>query len=114
MKKQLLLIGLAALFVAGVSAFTGCKSSGKKTTPEQEQVTPGTEHEMEAPDTAAVDTSATAEVHYQCPMKCEGDKTYDQPGKCPVCGMDLVAVNEEMHEAHGEAEHAEGEEHEHQ
>jgi acetolactate decarboxylase len=27
--------------------------------------------------------------HYQCPMKCEGEKTYDQPGKCPVCGMAL-------------------------
>ncbi|MGY5851626.1 heavy metal translocating P-type ATPase [Salegentibacter sp. F14] len=27
---------------------------------------------------------------YYCPMHCEGDKTYDQPGDCPVCGMDLV------------------------
>ena len=27
---------------------------------------------------------------YYCPMHCEGDKTYDQPGNCPVCGMDLV------------------------
>jgi uncharacterized paraquat-inducible protein A len=26
---------------------------------------------------------------YSCPMKCEGDKTYDKPGKCPVCGMKL-------------------------
>jgi hypothetical protein len=26
---------------------------------------------------------------YSCPMKCEGDKTYDKPGKCPVCGMNL-------------------------
>jgi len=26
---------------------------------------------------------------YQCPMKCEGDKTYDKPGSCPVCGMDM-------------------------
>ncbi len=27
---------------------------------------------------------------YYCPMHCEGDKTYAQPGDCPVCGMDLV------------------------
>ena len=27
---------------------------------------------------------------YYCPMRCEGDKTYDHPGHCPVCGMDLV------------------------
>ncbi|MDT8430583.1 MAG: copper-translocating P-type ATPase [Bacteroidales bacterium] len=26
---------------------------------------------------------------YYCPMKCEGEKTYDQPGDCPVCGMHL-------------------------
>lgn len=26
---------------------------------------------------------------YYCPMRCEGDKTYDQPGDCPVCGMHL-------------------------
>lgn len=26
---------------------------------------------------------------YYCPMHCEGDKTYDKPGSCPVCGMNL-------------------------
>ena len=28
-------------------------------------------------------------VLYQCPMDCESGKTYDKPGKCPVCEMDL-------------------------
>ena len=27
---------------------------------------------------------------FYCPMHCEGEKTYDKPGDCPVCGMDLV------------------------
>ena len=27
---------------------------------------------------------------YYCPMHCEGDKTYNKPGDCPVCGMDLI------------------------
>ena len=27
---------------------------------------------------------------YYCPMHCEGEKTYDKAGSCPVCGMDLV------------------------
>ena len=27
---------------------------------------------------------------FYCPMHCEGDKTYDEPGDCPVCGMDLI------------------------
>lgn len=26
---------------------------------------------------------------YYCPMRCEGDKMYDKPGDCPVCGMHL-------------------------
>ena len=29
---------------------------------------------------------------YQCPMKCEGEKTYEKAGTCPVCGMDLKPV----------------------
>jgi Cu+-exporting ATPase len=28
--------------------------------------------------------------NYYCPMHCEGNKTYDKPGNCPVCGMNLV------------------------
>ncbi|MEO7046787.1 MAG: heavy metal-binding domain-containing protein, partial [Ferruginibacter sp.] len=26
---------------------------------------------------------------WYCPMHCEGDKTYNKPGDCPVCGMHL-------------------------
>ncbi|MDU8885759.1 heavy metal-binding domain-containing protein [Yeosuana sp. MJ-SS3] len=32
---------------------------------------------------------------YKCPMECEEEKTYDEPGKCPVCKMDLQKVKEE-------------------
>lgn len=27
---------------------------------------------------------------FYCPMQCEGEKTYQKAGDCPVCGMDLV------------------------
>ncbi len=27
---------------------------------------------------------------FYCPMHCEGEKIYNQPGSCPKCGMDLV------------------------
>jgi heavy metal translocating P-type ATPase len=27
---------------------------------------------------------------FYCPMHCEGDKTYNRMGNCPVCGMDLL------------------------
>lgn len=29
---------------------------------------------------------------FVCPMHCEGEKTYDQAGDCPVCGMHMVPV----------------------
>jgi transcription initiation factor IIE alpha subunit len=35
-------------------------------------------------------------MHYQCPMKCEGDKTYHKDGKCPVCKMQLKKVKAEV------------------
>lgn len=35
------------------------------------------------------------EARYQCPMNCEGNKTYNQPGKCPVCNMQLVMVGQD-------------------
>lgn len=34
---------------------------------------------------------------YYCPMHCEGDKTYENPGDCPVCGMDLVEEQKLQH-----------------
>ena len=46
---------------------------------------------------------------YQCPMKCEGDKVYHEPGECPKCNMDLKKV-EKVSEA--EEENHEGHEHE--
>ncbi|MBL4658212.1 MAG: hypothetical protein JKX73_09450 [Flavobacteriales bacterium] len=29
---------------------------------------------------------------YKCPMDCEAGKTYEEPGACPVCHMDLAEV----------------------
>ncbi len=31
--------------------------------------------------------------NYQCPMQCEGNKTYNEPGTCPVCKMDLKNIS---------------------
>jgi hypothetical protein len=36
--------------------------------------------------------STTQAATYQCPMKCEGDKTYNKAGTCGVCGMALEEV----------------------
>jgi Cu2+-exporting ATPase len=35
-------------------------------------------------------TDINVDGPYYCPMKCEGEKVYDEPGSCPKCGMDLV------------------------
>ncbi len=41
---------------------------------------------------ATTETHAASEKKYACPMQCEGDKTYAEAGKCPVCKMELEEV----------------------
>jgi len=36
------------------------------------------------------DRPRVTQDRYACPMRCEGDKTYPEPGTCPVCHMRLV------------------------
>lgn len=43
-------------------------------------------------DTKIVDVAA----EYQCPMKCEGEKTYKHSSSCPICKMDLALVKEKL------------------
>ncbi len=66
-------------------AFTSCKEEKKAATeaPETEIQTEESESELKA------------EAQYQCPMDCEHGKTYDAPGTCPVCKMDLKPVAKE-------------------
>lgn len=42
---------------------------------------------------AAVLNSNNSQNQYYCPMKCEGEKTYNSPENCPVCNMKLVPVD---------------------
>lgn len=44
-----------------------------------------------------IDKQAAAGMYY-CPMHCEGDKIYDKPGYCPICGMDLVPLGVNLEE----------------
>ncbi len=45
--------------------------------------------DQEAPQQKEIPEEAKTGKYY-CPMRCEGEKMYNQPGDCPVCGMDLV------------------------
>lgn len=76
MKKQII---TAALLFTATMFITSCGSNNSETKTEK----------------SATEESTTTQ--YQCPMKCEGEKTYDKPGQCPKCNMDLQKV-EEMHE----------------
>ena len=77
MKKQFLMLGTALLFVVGSVTFTSCGSE---------------EHTEEVQHSESETTEDTEHAHYQCPMKCEGQKTYEAAGSCSVCGMDLKEV----------------------
>ena len=39
-------------------------------------------------------TTKSEKIAYQCPMKCEGDKTYKEAGSCPKCNMHLKLKEE--------------------
>ncbi|MCC6427252.1 MAG: hypothetical protein IT435_10585 [Phycisphaerales bacterium] len=45
---------------------------------------------------AAAKVEAVAPATYYCPMHCEGSKTYDKPGECPVCHMKLKKQTSEQ------------------
>ena len=90
MKNLLSILGLCALL-----AVQGCNSQER---PENkasvDKVNPG---ERDSPnvndanvnENPANTATAEAEMAYVCPMRCEGSAS-NEPGKCPVCKMDLV------------------------
>lgn len=85
MKKINLFISLI-LFLGIV--LTSCNDAKKESHKKEESTMEHGDHEDEKSDKVAM-------AKYQCPMKCEGDKTYDKAGSCPVCKMDLKEVKEE-------------------
>jgi len=70
--KNMLIAGLA--LVLSLVAFAACQNNASKNA--AAPAVPGTK--------------------YICPMNCEKGKTYDQPGSCPVCHMDLEPVKAEV------------------
>ncbi len=74
MRRKLNSIGFIGLMLL-VSVFSSCKNEYSEQ-----------EHENQVKD----------EGDYVCPMRCEGNKTYPQPGNCPVCKMTLHFLEEEL------------------
>lgn len=89
MKKSIVLF----VFTLATLSFVSCKESAKEEKKEETTVEAKTEESAETKET------------YACPMDCEKGKTYEAPGKCPVCEMALVSSKEkaekaEDHEGH--------------
>ena len=76
MRKSILILSFAIVAMAGISLIS-CTNSDKKTESTEQ-------------------TKQISESKYQCPMKCEGDKTYDKAGSCPVCKMNLKKLDAEV------------------
>ena len=77
------IIVVLAVFFSVSMVFTSCKSEKKEE--KKEHVTS--------------DKKEIAEKEvYQCPMKCEKEKTYEKEGACPVCKMKLRKKEAEKHE----------------
>jgi len=76
MKFKKIALGLALVSSGYLSACNKPAAEEKTTTQAAETST--------APDSAS-----TAQFAYICSMKCEGSASHE-PGKCPVCSMDLV------------------------
>ena len=103
-------IMIAAFLLMGLAVIaTSCENSKKKSAVENKEVIEhdGHDHDSEAHEHS--DSDAVAAV-YQCPMKCEGEKTYDEKGSCPVCKMDIKEIELEKAEAAAEEEEEEEEE----
>jgi transcription initiation factor IIE alpha subunit len=100
MKKTVLTVGIAMLFVVGSATFIGCGNAENHDGDAHEHAE-GEEHEdMDMSETEHAEDEMenheemASSGSYYCTMKCEGDKTYDEAGECPKCGMDLTEVEE--------------------
>lgn len=74
MKLKTFILPLA-LFIVTFFSLSACKDKKSETLP--------------------TDDTEVAIATYKCPMNCEDGKTYTEAGTCPVCKMNLMAVDEE-------------------
>ncbi len=85
-----------AILVATGTMFTSCKSDQK----DAKEVETELVKENDAEVKEEMNNKLIAGL-YQCPMDCEDGKTYEEPGQCPVCKMDLkLNETEEDHDGH--------------
>jgi heavy metal translocating P-type ATPase len=70
-----------------------CPKCGMNLVPLSQSTVESKEEHSHNHEMIALPEKSNAGDQYYCPMLCEGDKKYSEPGKCPVCGMNLVKVS---------------------
>ena len=103
--KRVFLTAVIALSVAMFS--TSCKDGVNKAT--DASTTEVVSDKSEAVSTEAKEIEAAV---YQCPMDCEDGKTYNKPGNCPVCNMEIKQVKSEASTESKEVDEHAGHNHE--
>lgn len=86
-------VKIGVFLFMSVLFFTSCDANKKEKVAEKQAV----EENVKGIDTEEEVIDQGYEIAmsaYQCPMKCEGDKTYDEEGACPKCNMDLKELDE--------------------
>ena len=100
MKKRVIIeVIVVSLFI--IMLFSGCqKEKGKVEAPNKVPFVLKSLPEK-APEVKSlkgekpkINKDIKVTTRYICPSRCEGNKTYPYPGKCPICGKDLVPVEQ--------------------
>jgi hypothetical protein len=87
---------ITAVLLFSLGMFLTSCGGGKKEKSEDVDKTEAHEEHAEHSDDDVHDHSEDmATAVYQCPMKCEDEKTYPEPGTCPECKMKLKEVKSE-------------------
>ncbi|MCB0586041.1 MAG: hypothetical protein KDD06_12035 [Phaeodactylibacter sp.] len=102
MKFRFLFVFIAALALASCGGNSGdTHSHGEETHSHEDAAQDGHDHgDMTADESGETHTEGKEYTSaYVCPMHCEGSGS-EEPGTCPVCGMDYVARAEHIKDGH--------------
>lgn len=102
MKLKFLLLFVAALALASCGSNAGPTHEHNAETGSHENGSETHSHESEPASMDAAMPHGEGKAYtsaFICPMHCEGSGS-DQPGNCPVCGMDYEAQAEHVKNGH--------------
>lgn len=93
--QRFLIFGLFFAFSLTLNSCGGNTAPSEQT----EEVAQPAMDEMKAAEPESTEEDPAYASAYVCPMHCAGSGS-DEPGKCPVCGMDYVANPDHAKDQH--------------